>query len=299
MNAFFRRAVELYPDAHTRLYTCGDLLDEQGLWELAESGLAEIRFSIKPPDASDGQDRVYELMEQAVGVIPHVVVEVPVIPGSLDEMKGLLWRADALGISGVNLLEFCFPLHNAEEFAKRGFELRKRPFTYLYNYWYGGGVPVAGSEAEALELLEFAEREGLGLGIHYCSSDNKNTGQIFQQNRAFFADARLREAHPWMRADEGDRFLKCVKAFGSDAEAVRAWADAAGAAYGFDPDIPSIALASEHVAQLRKACPTAELAESVNVVEEREPDDAPGQGALGSPYLYLREVAVVPLPSND
>ena len=50
------------------------MLDERSLQELAESGLDEIRFSIKPPDAGDGQDRVYELMEQAVGTNPAVVV---------------------------------------------------------------------------------------------------------------------------------------------------------------------------------------------------------------------------------
>lgn len=295
VNAFLRRATELYPDAHTRLYTCGDLLDERGLRELAESGLAEIRFSIKPPDAGDGQDRVYALMEQAVGVIPHVVVEVPVIPGSLAEMKGLLRRSDALGISGVNLLELCFPLHNAEEFNKRGFKLRKHPFTFLYNYWYGGGVPVAGSEAEALELMEFAQHEGLTLGVHYCSSDNKNTGQIFQQNRAFFADPALREAYPWMREDEGDRFLKCMKAFGSDAELVRKWADAAGLTdYGYDPDIPSIAFSGDWIAALRKACPSVVLGESVNVVEEREPEGPGSERVAVRPDLTLREVALVP-----
>ena len=89
-----------------------------------------------------------------MGTIPAVVVEVPVIPGSLGQMKDLLVRSDALGISGVNLLEFCFPLHNAAEFAKRGFQLRKHPFKYLYNYWYGGGVPVAGSEAEAVAKIQ-------------------------------------------------------------------------------------------------------------------------------------------------
>ena len=295
VNAFLRHAGQLYPDAHTRLYTCGDLLDERSLQELAESGLDEIRFSIKPPDAGDGQDRVYELMEQAVGTIPAVVVEVPVIPGSLGQMKDLLVRSDALGISGVNLLEFCFPLHNAAEFAKRGFQLRKHPFKYLYNYWYGGGVPVAGSEAEALELLAFAEREGLRLGIHYCSSDNKNTGQIYQQNKAYFADPALRDAHPWMRADEGDRFLKCAKAFGEDARWAREWAEGAGVACGYDPDVPSLALADDDAAALEEACPSIVLAESVNVVEEREPDGAPGPGRAGArPELYLREVAVEP-----
>ena len=290
VNAFFERAAQLYPGVHTRLYTSGDLLDAEGLRRLADSGLSEIRFSIKPPDADDGQEGVYALMEQTVGVIPDVVVEVPVIPGSLAEMKELLRRSDAIGISGVNLLEFCFPLHNAAEFAKRGFELRKHPFTFLYNYWYGGGIPVAGSEAEALELLEFAHREGLKLGIHYCSSDNKNTGQIFQQNTAFFADPALRQAHPWMRADDGDRFLKCAKAFGHDAELVRAWADAAGLdGYGYDPDVPSIAFPSDWVDELRKACPTVVLGESVNVVEECEPQA--GRASARSD-LYLREVAV-------
>lgn len=290
VNAFLRRAAELYPQAHTRLYTSGDLLDRGGLEKLAKSGLDEIRFSIKPPDSCDGQQRVYALMEQAVGIVPAVVVEVPVIPGSLESMKELLRRSDAIGINGVNLLEFCFPLHNAEEFARRGFSLRRRPFKYLYNYWYGGGIPVAESEAEALALLEFAECEGLGVGVHYCSSDNKNTGQIYQQNRLFFADTSFRAAHPWLCEDEGDRFLKCVKAFGDDALQAKAWADGAGVAYGFDADVPSIALSHEDAAALRIAYPDMALAESANVFEE--PEDATLQSS-GEPYL--REVSVTPL----
>ena len=122
-------------------------------------------------------------MEQAVGTIPAVVVEVPVIPGSLGQMKDLLVRSDALGISGVNLLEFCFPLHNAAEFAKRGFQLRKHPFKYLYNYWYGGGVPVAGSEAEALELLAFAEREGLRLGSTTAARTTRTPARYTSRTR--------------------------------------------------------------------------------------------------------------------
>ncbi len=54
-------------------------------------GLAEIRFSVKPPDAGDGQERVYALMERAAAALPAVVVEVPVIPGSLGQMKDRCW----------------------------------------------------------------------------------------------------------------------------------------------------------------------------------------------------------------
>lgn len=315
VEAFLRRAGELYPGAHTRLYTSGDLLDEAGLRALADAGLAEIRFSVKPPDADDGQERVYALMERAAAVLPDVVVEVPVIPGSRAWMEELLRRSDAAGARGVNLLEFCFPLHNGAEFAKRGFKLRKRPFKYLYDYWYGGGVPVAGSEAEALALMEFASREGLHLGVHYCSSDNKNTGQIFQQNKAFFADADLRAAHPWMSQDEGDRFLKCAKAFGEDARRAREWAARAGVPCGFDAEVRSAALPLACADALARACPGIALAESASVVERREPEAGPareteaaGAGpqaearlghASAHPDLYLREVAVTPKASRD
>ena len=98
-----------------------------------------------------------------------------------------------------------------------------------------------------------------------------------------------------MRADEGDRFLKCAKAFGEDARRAREWAEGAGVACGYDPDVPSLALADDDAAALEEACPSIVLAESVNVAEEREPDGAPRSGRAGArPELYLREVAVEP-----
>lgn len=327
---FLRRARELYPGVHTRLYTTGDLLDEGLLRELAEAGLTEIRFSVKPPDASGGgsrpagsavppeftspnssgtadpadrcssgaggagDDPVWETIAAAVGIIPDVMIELPVIPGTLEWMKDLLIRADSLGVRGVNLLEFCFPLHNAEEFQRRGFRLRKHPYNYLYDYWYGGGIPVAGSESEALALMEFAAAEGLRLGLHYCSSDNKNTGQVYQQNNAPEAVAFIQEHCPWMEPDPADRFLKCAKAFGADAEALRRWLEAADCdsqdagsrdyPWSYEADIPCVSLPLHAVPSVRAAWPGVALAESVNVVE----GDADGS-------LRIREVAIQPL----
>ena len=98
-----------------------------------------------------------------------------------------------------------------------------------------------------------------------------------------------------MRADEEDRFLKCAKAFGDDVRRAREWAEGAGVVCGYDPDVPSLALADDDAAALEEACPSIVLAESVNVVELREPDDASGSGRVGArPDLYLREVAVEP-----
>ena len=50
VESFIRRAKELYPGVHVRLYTCGDLLDGACLAGLVEAGLDEMRFSIKPED---------------------------------------------------------------------------------------------------------------------------------------------------------------------------------------------------------------------------------------------------------
>lgn len=279
--AFLKRAAELYPNAHKRLYTNGDLLDEKTLAELAENGLTEIRLSVKPLDADNRQEHVYAMMEHAVAVLPDVVIEVPVIPGSFDEMKELMRRADAIGVRGINLLEFCFPLHNAEEFQKRGLELRKQPYRFLYSYWYYGGVPVARSEAEALELVEFAVREGLRIGVHYCSADNRNSGQINLQNKPFETARELQRSYPWMDRDEGDFFLKCAKAFGDDAEAVRNWAESVSVPCDFNPTVPSVTFPRESFPAARKACPSARFGESVNVLEKQ--DDG---------YFCMREVGV-------
>lgn len=279
--AFIVRAKELYPGVHVRLYTCGDLLDDACLAALAQAGLDEVRFSIKPEDVADHDAPVYGRMTAAVALLPDVMVEMPVIPGSLDQMRLMLSRIDAMGVRGINLLEFCFPLCNAEAFRDRGFELRKHPFNYLYDYWYGGGVPVAGSEAEALALMGYAARENLRLGVHYCSSDNKNTGQVYQQNKVFTCDNVVREQYSWLEADEGDRLLRCAKAFGADAACVRDWARAAGVPCSFDEGVPSAAIPLGSVAALREMCPGVALAESANVFERRETGE-----------LYLREVGV-------
>ncbi len=294
--AFLDCACDLYPDAHVRLYTCGDPLDDALIERLSAAGLDEIRFSIKPESLADRTDRVYRLMEKAASCIPAVVVELPVIPGTLEDMKEMLRLADAAGAVGVNLLEFCFPLCRPREYERRGFKLRRHPFDHLYNYWYGGGIPVANSESDSLALVRFAHEEGLSIGVHYCSSDNKNTGQIYQQNKPFSQDGAVRERYAWLSFDEETRFLVCAKAFGADAQLVRNWlegmgtrgADAAREGFGgapvpyeFDRSIPSISFPMELAADALRAYPTIELGKSYVVLEEAE---------LGS--ISAREVSV-------
>ena len=139
---------------------------------------------------------------------------------------------------------------------------------------------AAGSESEALALLSYASESQLKLGVHYCSSDNKNTGQIYQQNKVFLEDGALEDAYPWLSFDEDDNLLKCIKAFGEEAAAVRGWAQLRRLAFNWNGDVPSVAIPLTSLKSVREAFPKIRFVESANVFEERHGE------------LYLRELRI-------
>ena len=149
-------------------------------------------------------------MELAKAYFPRVMVEMPVLPNAEAEMHEILDRLEAMGIFGINLLELCFPYHNAEAFRERGYRLRYPPYRTLYNFWYAGGLPVDGSELLALKLLEYAAEHSFRLNVHYCSLENKHFGQVYMQNLGAAAQDRS------FVMSEKDFYLKTVKAFGKD-----------------------------------------------------------------------------------
>jgi pyruvate formate-lyase activating enzyme-like uncharacterized protein len=218
---FFTHARKLYPQAHTRLYTSGDHIDGEILEALKNAGLSEIRFSIRMHDLAKGHRYTYDRIALAREYIPNVMVEMPVLPNTFDEMKDVLSTLDELGIFGINLLEFCFPLNNIEAYGEKGYKIKARPFRVLYDYWYAGGLPIAGSEDVCLDLVEFALDAGLKLGVHYCSLENKHTGQVYTEQRAsiatplpFFSARLLPEnrqgfwrGHPCRQTNFGDGWL--------------------------------------------------------------------------------------------
>lgn len=206
---FFDYANRHFPGTHTRLYTTGDHANQATLESLQASGLQEIRFSIRMHDLARGHRHTLDRIAAARDYIPTVMVEMPILPDSLEEMKDILLQLEQLDIHSINLLEFCYPLTNAGEFRKRGYKIRKRPYKILYNYWYAGGVPIAGSESVCLDLVNFALDEELTIGVHYCSLENKLTGQNYQQNYG----QRLPETHTF---SQKDYLLKSAKVFGSD-----------------------------------------------------------------------------------
>ncbi|MBP2019439.1 pyruvate formate-lyase activating enzyme-like uncharacterized protein [Symbiobacterium terraclitae] len=226
---FFQTARRLFPGVHTRLYTSGDHLNEALLRQLADAGLDEVRISVRVDDGAAGRRHTYDRIALAREYIPAVMVETPVLPGTLDVMEEMLLELDRIGIFGVNLLEFCFPFHNAGAFRERGYQIKNPPYEVPYDYWYAGGLPVAGSELDALRLLRFALDRGLSMGVHYCSLENKHSGQIYQQN----ADAVLPETACF---SERDFFIRSAKVFGRDAIRARKQFDAIGyGGYTADP----------------------------------------------------------------
>lgn len=206
---FFRYATDHFPTTYKRLYTTGDHADAETLKQLANAGLDEIRLSIRMHDLERGHRHIFERVALAQEYIPQVMIEMPVLPGTLDVMKDVLLELERLNLYSINLLEFCFPLTNIQAFKSRGYRLKRQPFRVLYDYWYAGGLPVAGSELECLELIEFALEQHMKMGVHYCSLENKHTGQVYQQN---FNQPKARTAYFSQR----DYFLKSAKVFGAD-----------------------------------------------------------------------------------
>lgn len=261
---FFRRAKELFPGVHTRLYTSGAGLDESLLARLRAVGLDEARFSIKTDDAPKDREAVLGLIRRACAFIPDVMVEMPVMPDEVALMKELLVRLDGFGVRGINLLELGFPFFNGEEFARRGYRLKAEPYGVLYDYAYAAGLPVAGSEEACRELLAFVLDEGLSLGAHYCSMENKHTGQVFQQNAPHAATYPLRQMSP------RDHFLKSAKVFGADRGPARDALTAAGAPFQDDRDFDFTEFSLVALPALEATMPYAPVAISYAICEPRE-----------------------------
>jgi uncharacterized protein len=272
---FFKLAHERFPHAYKRLYTCGDHTDETVLRALQATHLDEIRFSLRMHDPEANRQHILQQIALARQYVPYVMVEMPVLPGTQTEMQALLKQLDGLGIAGINLLEFCFPLRNAEDFRQRGYEIKHEPYHVLYNYWYAGGLPVSRSEMECLDLLDFALKEGLRMGVHYCSLENKHSGQIYQQN----TQGKL---PPIAYVSPSDFFIKTAKVFGNDvAKVERVFQKSGYVGYRRNPEHNFIEFHVSKIQALKKL--DVDVAVSWNVMEMRN----------GEPYMRELKLSLV------
>lgn len=259
---FCHYAKQKFPRVYIRLYTSGDLLDEDTLVKLQEAQLDEIRFSIKVDDPATLQESVLDKMKLAKQYIPSVMVEMPVIPGTLDAMQDLILKLDAMGIFGINLLEFCFPLNNPELFKQHDFKIKNPPYRVLYNYWYAGGLPVSESELESLRLLEFIIDQKLAIGAQYCSLENKHTAQVYQQNYKAPVAKTQYFSHK-------DYFYKSAKVFGNDIPKVlKVFKRLHNTNYLMNDDYHYLEFHVERIKDLSKL--DIEIAISYNIMEQHD-----------------------------
>ena len=259
---FFQHARQTYPNVYTRLYTSGDHLERETLQALKDAALNEIRISIRLEDSERARRHTFDQIALSREYIPNVMVEMPVLPGALDEMKAVLIELDRLGAFGINLLEFCFPFHNVDEYRARGYRIKARPFRVLYEYTYAGGVPVAGSETTCLDLIEFTLEAGLKLGVHYCSLENKQTSDVYRQNTS---GGGLKVLYFSPR----DYFLKSAKIFGENVAAARKIFDGNGYHdYRFNDEYQFLEFHVSKIKLLRKL--NVEVGISTNVLEKRD-----------------------------
>lgn len=211
---FIKKVKKISKNTQTRIYTNGDLATPETLQLLKDAGLDEIRFGVKPDEEGNVSYKIITTIADAVKYIPRVMVEMPITPGQLEKMKDLMVQLDNLNIFGVNILEFLYPWINPEEYTLRKYKISSRPYDVLYGYSYAGGLPVAGSETECLELLLHCAEKGVKMGMHYCSLENKLTSQIYQENSA----VAVRETEYF---SEKDFFIKSVKGYGDDIDTIK------------------------------------------------------------------------------
>lgn len=193
----------------TRIYTNGDLVTEDMLIKLKEAGLDEIRFGLKPNDDGVVDNESLERLKLSVKYIKRTMVEMPLMINKVDKMKELVLTLDKIGIFGINILEFLYPYVHPDEYKNKGYEVVNRPYRVLYPYTYAGGVPIAESSIECLEVVLFALENKVYMSVHYCSLENKLTAQVY------YANHKVKKSEIEYFSEK-DYFIKTAKGYGDD-----------------------------------------------------------------------------------
>lgn len=228
----------------TRIYTNGDLVTEEIMQNLQKAGLDEIRFGLKPDSNGKVSDNIIENLKTAKKYIKRTMVEMPFPKGMVNEMKSLMEVLDNIGIYSINILEFLYPFVHSDEYFKKGFEVKKHPYSVLYPYTYAGGVPVAGSSVECLEVMLYAVEKNMKMGLHYCSLENKLTAQVYHAN----CNAGKSSME---YLSNSDFFIKVAKGYNQDVDIIKNILDNNGIEYILYNDASIIEFSPEYVYLLK------------------------------------------------
>lgn len=139
-------------DIYTWMYTNGLLADAKKFMKLNEAGLNEVRFDI----GATG----YQLdkVKLASGIIKNITIEIPAVPEEKERLMALLPQMIEAGVTNLNLHQLRLTPYNAPKLSKRD-----------YTYISAERPIVLESEITALEIIDYARRQNLEIGINYCS----------------------------------------------------------------------------------------------------------------------------------
>jgi pyruvate formate-lyase activating enzyme-like uncharacterized protein len=152
---------------HIHLYTTGKFHIKY-ISKLAKADLDEIRFH--PPMATWGKinEKLSDIIREALETDMLVGSEIPILPGYKKTIIKYAHLMDSLGVNFLNLNELEFSESNWEKLNARGYLQRDE----LAN-------TVKGSEELAIEILnELSNDPELKLNIHYCSARFKDRQQL-------------------------------------------------------------------------------------------------------------------------
>ncbi len=148
------------PDVYVWLYTNGLLGGADIFKDLAEQGLDEIRFDIGATNYR------IDKLKLAKGIIPNITVEIPAVPEDLERLKALLPEMIKAGVTNLNLHQLRLTPYNVDKLVRRGYTMiaAEKPI-------------VLESEIAALQIIDYARKRELDIGINYCSFFFKNRFQ--------------------------------------------------------------------------------------------------------------------------
>lgn len=191
---------EFGPKHHIHLYTQIPF-DAKWLVAMQEAGLDELRFH--PPDETwpdpDAWPQYASLWLKAKEMedagLWDVGFEIPCIPGSHEQMWGLVQWLDRHGFKFLNANEMEFSETNYAQLLQRGYRIKDDETSRAMD-----------SEEVAREVMRRAADAGVKTALHFCSSPFKDRVQLRQR----LARAAQRVAKPYEVATEDGTLLRGV-----------------------------------------------------------------------------------------
>jgi len=141
-----------FPNLYIWAYTSGQTLTPETASKLNDAGLNELRFNIA--------SREYNIDPIiAANAIKTLTIEIPAIPEDVDTLKKTIPNLIKANVKHINLHEL-----TAHAFNRRAMSERK--YTIVNDV-------IIGSEAAALGIIDFVEKNNLPISVNYCSKKYK------------------------------------------------------------------------------------------------------------------------------